>query len=195
MNTPWHKLLLPKVLKTIHRQFPHNEFCHFQRILANLKGNAFWAVEISSLSLSRNIQEHSEGEEQRQSHYSDPTREIQEGCRADAWWWATIADNISWLRSTSSLRNRTQRTRLSLSILALWWPSAPGIAAMWAWLHSTISVCSATWHWEAGIRWLHYCKWPAPVTHTSTRTHVCAFATTHTLIHTAHEILCHRMEN
>lgn len=30
-----------------------------------------------------------------------------------------------------SLRNRTQRTLLSLSILgSLWWPSAPGIAAM-----------------------------------------------------------------
>lgn len=71
-------------------------------------------------------------------------------------------------------RNRTQRTPISLSILALWWPSAPGIAAMWAWLQSTISVCSATWHWEARIRWLHYCKWLTPVTHTNTHTCVCS---------------------
>ncbi len=103
---------------------------------------------------------------------------------SDAWWWATILDIISWLWSTRPLKNRTQRTLFSLSILALWWPSAPGIAAMWAWLHGTISVCSATWHWEAGIRWLHYCKWPAPVTHTNTRTHVCALANTQIQAHT-----------
>lgn len=131
-------------------------------------------------SLSRNIQEHSEGEDERQrSRYCDPTRKIQEWCSADAWWWwATMPDIISWLWSTSPLRNRTQQTPFSLSIPALWWPSGPGIAAMWAWLHGTISVCSATWHWEAGIRWLHYCKWLAPVTHTNTHTHVCAFANT-----------------
>lgn len=52
---------------------------------------------------------------------------------------------------------------------------AARIAAMRAWLHCTISVSSATWHWEGGIRWLHYCKCLAPVTHTNTRTHVCAF--------------------
>lgn len=96
---------------------------------------------------------------------------------AGTWWWATtMPDLISCLWSTRPLRNRTQRTPFSLSILALWWPSAPGIAAMWAWLHGTISVCSATWHWEAGIRWLHYCKWLVPVTHANTRTRMCAFA-------------------
>lgn len=63
----------------------HNEFCHFQWILANLQGNTFWAVEISSLGLSRNIQEHSEGKHKRLaeilwSHCCDPTRKIQERC-------------------------------------------------------------------------------------------------------------------
>lgn len=113
------------------------------------------------------------------SRYCDPTRKIQKWCGVGALWWATIPDTISWLWSTKPLRNRTQWAPFSLSILALWWSSAPGIAAMWAWLHSTISVCSATWHWEAGIRWLHYCKWLAPVTYTNTRTHVCAFFQIH----------------
>ncbi len=181
-STPCRKQLPLKIIKNkcewytgnSHMSVTHNEFCHFQQILANLKGNASWAVEKSPL---RNIQEHSGGEDKRdagilQSHYCDPRRKIQEWCSTDAWWWATMLDVISWLWSTRPLRNRAQRTPISLSILALWWPSAPGIAAMWAWQHSTISVCSATWHWEAGIRWLHYCKWPAPVTTTNTRTHM-----------------------
>lgn len=108
-----------------------------------------------------------------QSRRCDPTRKIQEWCWS-AGWWGTTPDNISWPGSTRPPRHRRQRSPLSLSILSLRWPSAPGIAAMWAWLHSTISVCSATWHWEAGIRWLHYCKWLAAVTHTNTRTHACA---------------------
>lgn len=70
----------------------------------------------------------------------------------------------------------TQWTHFSLGILALWWSLAPGIAAMWAWLLGTISVSSATWHWEGGIRWLHYCKCLAPVTHTNTPTHLCLLA-------------------
>lgn len=98
-------------------------------------------------------------------------------CSADVLWWATAPAIMSWLGSTRPLRNWTQWTHFSLSILALRCSSAPGIAAMRAWLHCTISVSSATWHWEGGIRWLHYCKCLAPVTHTNTRTHVCAFCT------------------
>lgn len=73
-------------------------------------------------------------------------------------------------------KNWTQWTHFSFGILALWWSLAPGIAAMWAWLLGTISVSSATWHWEGGIRWLHYCKCLAPVTRTNTPTHLCLLA-------------------
>lgn len=62
------------------------------------------------------------------------------------------------------------------SVLPLWWPSFPGIAAMRVWLHATISVHSATWHWEAGIRWLHYRGWLYPLSYTQTHvlTHITA---------------------
>lgn len=106
------------------------------------------------------------------------TRTLQGKFRNGAAWmpydgrpYRTWAGMVAWRWATRPRRKRTQWTPFSLSILALWWSSAPGIAAMWAWLHSTISVCSATWHWEAGIRWLHYCKWLLPpVTHTNTST-------------------------
>lgn len=111
------------------------------------------------------------------SRHCDPTRKIQE--------WCSLTMGHHTRRYLLALVHwATKKQNAVNSILSLHSGSSvvirPGNSSysMWAWLHSTISVHAATWHWEAGIRWLHYCKWAAPVTYTNTRTHVRACANT-----------------